>query len=110
MCGIFKDVYAAVAAAAGVLSLLELLQHLSDPDCEGAVLLMPSVRGAPAGSQQQQQQQGLLGAVLGLLHERHIAALQVRLPAVCSTSVCCMHCACFAVKYRRKSCSASAEW
>ncbi|WIA41543.1 hypothetical protein OEZ86_008912 [Tetradesmus obliquus] len=59
---------------AGVLSLLELLQHLAAPDCEGAVLLMPSVRGAPAGSQQQQQQ-GLLSAVLGLLHERHIAAL-----------------------------------
>ncbi|WIA21240.1 hypothetical protein OEZ85_000481 [Tetradesmus obliquus] len=59
---------------AGVLSLLELLQHLAAPDCEGAVLLMPSVRGAPAGLQQQQQQ-GLLSAVLGLLHERHIAAL-----------------------------------
>jgi hypothetical protein len=73
---------AAATAAAGVLSLLELLQHLAAPDCEGAVLLMPSVCGAPAGSQQQQQQQGLLGAVLGLLHERHIAALQVRLPCV----------------------------
>jgi hypothetical protein len=80
-------VFAAAAAAAGVLSLLELLQHLSAPDCEGAMLLMPSVRGAPAVSQQQQQQ-GLLGAVLGLLHERHIAALQVRLLPACSTSVC----------------------
>jgi hypothetical protein len=67
-----------------VLSLLECLRHLSAPDCHGATLLLQSM-GSKQQQQQQQQQRasprpvgsGLLTALLGLLHERHIAALQV---------------------------------
>jgi hypothetical protein len=71
-----------VMVCAGVLSLLECLRHLSAPDCHGATLLLQSM----GISKQQQQQQRvsprpvgseLLTALLGLLHERHIAALQV---------------------------------
>lgn len=68
---------------AGVLALLDCLRHLSAPDCHGATLLLQS---SGAAQQQQQQQRasprlmgsGLVGSLLNLLHERHIAALQVR--------------------------------
>lgn len=67
---------------AGVLALLDCLRHLSAPDCHGATLLLQSSGGA---AQQQQQRasprpmgSGLVGSLLNLLHERHIAALQVR--------------------------------
>lgn len=79
-------------ARAGVLSLLECVRHLSAPDCNGPSLLLQTVSGG--GAQQQQQQrgfasagqqmgpQGVLQALLRLLNERHIAALQVGLAGV----------------------------
>jgi len=89
-----------ISCAAGVLALLECLRHLSAPDCHGATLLMQSMGGQAAAQQQQHGTaqraspqplgSGLLGALLGLLHERHIAALQV-----CGSlgkSVLQMHC------------------
>jgi hypothetical protein len=66
---------------AGVLALLECLRHLSAPDCHGATLLLQSMGAA---AQQQRTSPGhmgntsLLRSLLGLLQERHIAALQVR--------------------------------
>lgn len=64
---------------AGLLALLEVLQHLAAPDCEGAALLIAANRTSNTGNgvtASQQQQPGLLAALLGLLHERHTAALQ----------------------------------
>lgn len=64
---------------AGVLSLLDCLRHLAAPDCQGAALLLQCVGSGSAGGS---AAQGLLPAVLGLLHERHLTALQAW-PACC---------------------------
>jgi hypothetical protein len=83
-------VFALLSGVAGVLALLDCLRHLSAPDCHGATLLLQSIGGS-AGQQQQQRVSprpsgsGLLGSLLNLLHERHIAALQV-----CLCTCCCM--------------------
>lgn len=79
-----------LSCAAGVLALLECLRHLSAPDCHGATLLMQSMGGQAAQQQQRASPQplgsGLLGALLGLVNERHIAALQVGMLVICVMS------------------------
>jgi hypothetical protein len=53
----------------GLLSLLDCLRHLAAPDCQGLPLLLQPAAGGGGGS--------LLAALLGVLHERHVAALQL---------------------------------
>lgn len=65
---------------AGLVALLEALQHLAASDCEGPGVLLPTAAAAAAAGGPRGQlpaHQGVVPFMMRVLHKRHIAALQV---------------------------------